>query len=85
MDSSTHQSPSDGTVPKVVHRVTALSRYDLVLAVVPLALMLAAFAGAVSPLSLHAALAAGALVATLAVVDALFVSPPSGSGRGTDS
>jgi hypothetical protein len=84
MATSTSSPPSDGTVPQVVRRVTALSRYDLVLAVVPLALVLAAFTGAVSPLSLHATLAAGALVATLAVVDALFVSPPSGSGRGTD-
>lgn len=78
MATSTDRPPSDGIVPQVVRRGPACSRYDLVLAVVPFALALAAAAGLLSPLSLHATLAAGALVAALAVVDALFVSPPGG-------
>lgn len=80
MAPSEHRPPSDGTVPKVVRLATARSRYDLVLAVVPFALALAVAVGLLAPVSLHASLAAGSLVAALAVVDALFVSPP-GDGR----
>jgi hypothetical protein len=84
MATSAQRPSGDGTASTVIRRATALSRYDLVLAVVPLALALAAAAGLVSSLSLHATLAGGAVAAAVAVGDALFVSPPGGSRRGSD-
>lgn len=64
---------------RIVERTTrgaVPSRYDLVLAVVPLAFVGALAAGLLAPVSVHGALAAAALVGTVAVVDALFVNPP---------
>lgn len=77
-------SPSDAIVSRTLR---ALSRHDLVLAVVPVALGLAAAAGLLSSLPIHATLAAGSVVAGGAVADALFFDPPTGDsprpgGRG---
>jgi hypothetical protein len=57
------------------------TRYDLVLAVVPLAFAVALVAGLLSPVSVHAALAAAGVVGVAAVVDALFVNPPERGDR----
>lgn len=54
-----------------------LSRYDLVLAVVPLGFVLAALVGRILSLSPSGVLALGSTVGLLAVVDALFRSPPT--------
>jgi NhaP-type Na+/H+ or K+/H+ antiporter len=53
-----------------------LTRYDLVLTVIPAALAVALLAHAVLSVPLVAALAAAALVSGAAVADALFVNPP---------
>jgi len=54
-----------------------LSRYDLVLAVVPIGFVLAALVGRLLSLSASGTLALGSAVGLLAVLDALFLSPPS--------
>jgi len=64
-------------------RGTVPTRYDLVLAVVPLAFAVALVAGLLVPVSVHGALAAAGVVGTAAVVDALFVNPPERSDRGS--
>lgn len=53
-----------------------LSRYDLVLLVVPLAFVVAALASAFVGVSTHSALTGAALVGAAAVVDGLFRRPP---------
>jgi hypothetical protein len=57
-------------------RRPSLSRYDFVLAVIPLALLVGAVGASVAPVPLHAALLGGAAVGVLALVDALFRNPP---------
>ncbi len=54
-----------------------LSRYDLVLSIVPIGFVLAALVGRILSLSASGTLALGAAVGLLAVVDALFLSPPT--------
>jgi len=69
---------------RIVERTTrgpVPTRYDLVLAVVPLAFVVALVAGLLSSIPTHGALAAAALVGTAAVVDALFVNPPKRGDR----
>lgn len=58
-----------------------LSRYDLLLAAIPLvfAVMLAVHAALGVPL--RAAVAGGALLSAIAVFDALFFNPPTAPGR----
>lgn len=57
-----------------------LSRYDLVLTVIPVSLALALFGYVLFPVSLPGALSAGAAVSTAAVADALFINPPVTGG-----
>jgi hypothetical protein len=61
-----------------------LTRHDLVLAVIPAVFVLTLVAAVVLDLSLQAAIAGGSLVGAVAVVDALFVHPPT-SGRRRDN
>jgi hypothetical protein len=60
-----------------------LSRYDLVLAVVPLGFVLAALVGRILALSASGTLVLGSAVGLVAVVDALFLSPPTGRSGGS--
>ena len=53
-----------------------LTRYDLVLAVIPVALLAASLVHVVLSVPFVAALASAALVSGIAVADALFVHPP---------
>lgn len=57
--------------------VRELSRYDLVLGVIPLALLTSAALASVSSVSLEVPLGLGSAVCLLAMVDALFVHPPN--------
>lgn len=59
----------------------SLSRYDLVLAVVPLSFALAIFAETALTIAPQKALFASALIAGLALLDGLFRHPPTGSKR----
>lgn len=64
------------------HRVrnvrSSVSRYDLLLAVIPLAIGGAMLTGRVLDVPLETALLGGVAVALLAVIDGLFLRPPSG-------
>lgn len=73
-DSAPHGIGADGRTPDP-------SRYDLVLAVIPLVLAASVAAGHLLPVPVESALAAAAVVATLVVADALFFNPPT-RGRG---
>ncbi len=61
-------------------RRTAVSRYDLVLAVIPLAFLLTAVASGVLGVALPTALAGGSLLGLAGLADALFLNPPTGGG-----
>lgn len=61
--------------PSTVRRPD-LSRYDLLLAFVPVAFVFAALVGRILSLSASGTLALGSLLGMLAVVDGLFLSPP---------
>jgi len=54
-----------------------LSRYDLLLALVPLGFAVALLAHVVVGLSLLTAIASGAVLGLAVLVDALFVNPPT--------
>lgn len=56
-----------------------LERYDLVLAVIPSAFIIALFVGQLLSLPVRVSTLVAAVVAGLAVYDALFVHPPTGS------
>ena len=53
------------------------SRYDLLLAAIPLVFALALGAYALTPVSLELALAGGALLSGLCFVDAVYLNPPT--------
>jgi hypothetical protein len=53
-----------------------LSRYDIVLAVIPTIFVIAILLGHLVSVSLQTAVAFGSLLGVVAVVDALFVNPP---------
>ena len=57
--------------------VPSLSRYDLLLASIPLVLLLAWIVGRLTSVPLWAALAAGSLVALPLLADGLAVNPPT--------
>ena len=59
----------------------SLSRYDVLLAVLPLGFALALLAQVVFDLSLHQAVAAGAVLGSIVLTDALFLNPPIQKGR----
>lgn len=59
-----------------------VSRYDLVLAIIPAALICALIVGRLLSLSPRTALVAGAAVGLLAMIDGLFRHPPD-AGRST--
>lgn len=53
-----------------------VSRYDLILAVIPLAFVLGVLVSGVLPVPLHGGMALAAAVGGIAVVDAIFLNPP---------
>lgn len=53
-----------------------LSRYDVLLLVIPVAFLVALIVAQVSSLSLPAVMAAASVVGALALADGLFVNPP---------
>ena len=60
-----------------------LSWYDMLLAAIPLVLALPLIGYVLFPISLHVAVATGALLGGVLVVDALFVHPPTGTESDT--
>lgn len=67
------------TTRDAVAVLDGLSRYDLLLALVPLGFALALLAHVVVGVPVLAAVAGGAMFGALVLVDALFVNPPSGN------
>jgi len=59
----------------------SVSRYDVVLALLPLAVLLPAVASGLFGVTLHTALAGGSLFGVAVLVDALFLNPPTKGGR----
>ncbi|MEM4780572.1 MAG: hypothetical protein QXG03_03275 [Halalkalicoccus sp.] len=57
-------------------RTVAVSRYDLLLGIVPAAFVLAVLASATLAISVHAALVFASLVGALAIADAIALNPP---------
>ncbi|WP_423999713.1 hypothetical protein ACOZ4I_11685 [Haloarcula salina] len=57
------------------------TRYDLVLALIPAVFALTLTAVALTDLTLRTALTGASLIGSLAVVDALFLNPPTRGGR----
>ncbi|EMA15878.1 hypothetical protein [Haloarcula marismortui] len=57
------------------------TRHDLVLAVIPAVFIFTLAAAVVLGLSLQAAIAGGALIGAVAVIDALFIHPPTRGRR----
>lgn len=70
----------DGQSRNRTPRLHSVTRYDIVLALLGLAILLPAVASGVLGVSLHAALAAGSLLGVAVIVDALFVNPPGDGG-----
>ena len=53
-----------------------VSRYDLVLAAIPVAFLLSGLVGSVVEISIEASVALASVVCLLAIVDGLFLNPP---------
>jgi len=63
---------------RIARRTT---RYDVVLAVIPAAFLVAALAAHLLAVPPETTMLGAAVVGTLALADALFVNPPDGAGR----
>lgn len=61
------------------------TRHDLVLAVIPVVFALTLVAAVVLGLSIQAAIAGASLVGAVAVIDALFIHPPTRGRRRGDT
>ena len=64
----------------VLDRVSSLSRYDLVLAAIPLVFAVGLTVHTLGALSLQLAVSVGAVTSTLLLVDAIYLNPPVDSG-----
>jgi len=77
---------SDNAVDAVENRRSmirspAVSRHDLVLAVIPSVFVMAILVGHLLSLSVQTSIWVASLLGALVVIDALFVNPPSGRDR----
>lgn len=61
------------------------TRHDLVLAVIPAVFVITLVTAVVLGLSMQAAIAGASLVGTVAVIDALFIHPPTRGRRRDDT
>lgn len=71
----------DDVLTRLSRAVAAFDRHDLVLTVIPLAMVGALVAGELLSVPLEVALFGGFLVAAVAILDSLFLRPPSGLQR----
>jgi len=69
----------------VSRTTTAVSRYDLILAVIPIAILSSAFLGRFLAIDPPAGLAFGAIVGVLTLVDAILINPPRGPRLGEET
>jgi uncharacterized transporter YbjL len=59
-----------------------LSRYDLLLAAIPVVLGVSVLLGAVTAVPFHLGVAVGSLIGALLVADAVYLHPPTESSSG---
>lgn len=59
----------------------SLSRYDLLLAFMPTVFLVGIVVGHLLSLGMRTTLTGTSIVGVIALVDALFLNPPSGTGR----
>lgn len=69
-----------GVRPGIERLLERVSRYDLVLTVIPLAFVTALLATDLLAVSVRESMAVASTVGALAVADALFVNPPRPNG-----
>lgn len=75
---STESRRTPGSIAERDDRLGSLSRYDLVLALIPAAFLLTAVAVGLFGVPLRAGLTAAGAIGTVALVDAMFLNPPTG-------
>ena len=63
--------------------LATFSRYDLLLAAIPLVLAVGLLAGIVVPVPLHFSIGSGALVCSFFLADALYFNPPTDASGGS--
>jgi len=76
MSAEREQRHSGGQFQKQSGRRWAVTRYDVLLALIPLALLIPLVASGVSAVPLHVALAGGSAFGVAVLSDALFLNPP---------
>ncbi|WP_235019789.1 hypothetical protein [Natrialba sp. INN-245] len=64
----------------LVDVLTAVNRYDLLLAIVPVVFAVALVGAGVFGVSLEAAMVVAAIVGVVVIVDACYLNPPTGQG-----
>jgi hypothetical protein len=69
----------------VYTNASSVSRYDLVLAVIPCAYLSSILVERLLAVDLHVGLTVASLVGTLALLDAVLINPPRGPGTGEGS
>lgn len=70
------ERPTTPETPGLVDGGRHLTRYDLLLAVVPVAFLLGLLAALLADVPLRTALGSAAMVSALALLDGLFLNPP---------
>ena len=83
MTPSRNTGHSTRRTPSLLDVVPRLSRYDVVLAAIPLFFALALTGHVLFAVSLQLAIAAGALASGVLVLDVRYLNPPSDSGGTT--
>ncbi len=57
-------------------RVRTISRYDVVLGIIPIVFMVSLLMASIGSLTVEEAIAGSSIIAVLALIDALFLNPP---------
>lgn len=84
---SSDRTPTSVEGRRRLSRIARLSRYDLLLAVVPAAFLVGLLAATLADVPFRVAMSSAAAVGALALVDGLFLNPPrqprarNGEGR----
>lgn len=73
---------TDESARSLLDGLPSLSRYDVPLVAIPAVFLVALAGHALFQISLHAAVASGALVGTALLADALFFNPPTARRSG---
>ncbi len=78
----THEADRSGLPgPSLLQRLLGVEWHDVLLAMIPLAFLAAIILAQVTSLSNRGAITVASIFAAIALIDALFVHPPSGHSR----